>query len=86
MLPLLPSSAYTRSQAFIGEEWSQFFSPTSFSPASNIAGGWRGVLYGNLACIDPKTAWEFFSREDFKAEWIDGGASRTWYMAFSAGQ
>ena len=86
MLPLSPVSAYTRSPAFISEEWSSFFSQSSFRPASNVTGGWRGVLYGNLACINPRAAWEFFSQEKFDSNWIDGGASRTWYLAFAAGQ
>lgn len=85
MLPLLPYTTYIRSRTFINEEWAAYFSPSSFTPADSVAGGWRGILYGNLACVDPVKAWRFFSRSDFDMSWIDGGASRTWYMAFSAG-
>ena len=86
MLPLNPSSALTRSPTFIREEWSAFFDDiTGIQPASTIAGGWRGILYGNLALIDPAAAWRFFTREDFDAGWIDGGASRTWYLCVAAG-
>ena len=86
MLPLSPVSAYTRSPTFIDEEWAAYFSDASFVPARNVSGGWRGVLYGNLACISPRVAWNFFSQEKFDMSWIDGGASRTWYLAFSAGE
>lgn len=88
MLPLLPSSAYTRSPTFISEEWSAFFGPGAFNPANTVEGGWRGVLYGNLACVDPGTAWGFFSGQEggFDGGWIDGGASRTWYLGVSAGE
>ena len=86
MLPLSPASAYTRSTTFINEEWHSYFSEASFNPASKVGGGWRGVLYGNLACIDPQAAWRFFSQEKFDMGWIDGGASRTWYLAYAAGK
>lgn len=86
MLPLSPSSAFTRPHKFILEEWNAYFNTTSPWPASTIAGGWRGILYGNLACIDPKAAYRFFSQQHFDGSWLDGGASRTWYLAFSAGE
>ena len=83
MLPLNPSTPYTRKPHFIAEEWDAYFNDSSAFPASNIT-GWKGVLYGNLACIDPKRSWDFFAQEDFKGEWLDQGASRTWYLAFAA--
>ena len=86
MIPINPSSALTRSPKFIGEEWAAFFDDqTGFDPAGNVSGGWRGILYGNLALIDPVRAWSFFTRTDFNPEWIDGGATRTWYLAMAAG-
>lgn len=85
MLPLNPSTPLTRSARFIAEEWDAYFNDTSPYPASSaVAGGWRGVLYGNLACVDPRRAWDFFARGDFEGGWLDGGASRTWYLAFAA--
>ncbi|MDI1491994.1 MAG: endo-1,3-beta glucanase [Ramalina farinacea] len=84
MLPLSPSTAYTRNPTFITEEWNAYFADTAFNPASKVAGGWRGILYGNYACVNPKAAWDFFSASNFDMEWIDGGASRTWYLAYSA--
>ena len=80
MIPLLPSSPLTRPKQFVREEWDRYFSG---GRADNVQGGWRGLLYANLALIDPKTAWNFFSRRDFDNSWIDGGASRTWYMALA---
>ncbi|KAI4129135.1 MAG: hypothetical protein LQ338_002370 [Usnochroma carphineum] len=88
MLPLLPYSALTRPSAFVAQEWSRFFDPGNASardPASSVRGGWKGVLYANLALVDPRGSWEFFAKREFDAGWIDGGASRTWYLAFAAG-
>ena len=39
---------------------------------------------GNIGCIDPQQSWDFFAQEDFNGVWLDGGASRTWYLAFAA--
>ncbi|KAJ6119375.1 hypothetical protein N7523_003655 [Penicillium sp. IBT 18751x] len=85
MLPLLPHSPYTRQKEFVRQEWESYFSADAFSPAANVDGGWRGVLYANLALIDPQAAWDFFAADDFDYNFIDGGATRTWYMAFAAG-
>ncbi|EPS27918.1 putative endo-beta-1,3-glucanase [Penicillium oxalicum 114-2] len=85
MLPLLPNSGYTREPTFVAEEWQAIFSESSSSPASRVQGGWKGVLFANLALIDPRASWEFFAQSNFDYSWIDGGASRIWYMAYSAG-
>ncbi|RFU31666.1 hypothetical protein B7463_g4677, partial [Scytalidium lignicola] len=81
MLPLLPHSTLTRTKEFVTEEWNTYFSN---GRADSIAGGWRGILYGNLGTIDPTTAWNFFVSANFDPSWLDGGASRTWYLAFVA--
>ena len=87
MLPLNPSSAYTRTPRFVREEWASYFAPDGGShPAHRVAGGWRGIIYGNLATVDPAAAWQFFAQEPFDPAWLDGGASRTWYLAFAAGE
>jgi endo-1,3(4)-beta-glucanase len=86
MLPLLPSSAYTRTKPFVRQEWDQYFAPGAVKPAKKVEGGWKGILYANLALIDAKRAWEFFSQGSFDYSWIDGGATRTWYLAFAAGE
>ncbi len=88
MLPILPYSSLTRPAAFVTQEWSRIFDPSNpaaRNPASKVQGGWKGILYANLALIDPRQSWEFFAREDFDPGWIDGGASRTWYLAWAAG-
>ncbi|KAL4751234.1 hypothetical protein BDW72DRAFT_193072 [Aspergillus terricola var. indicus] len=85
MLPLLPMSPYIRSQRFVREEWDAIFASNAAAPAERVTGGWKGVLYANLALIDPAASWRFFSQNSFDYSWIDGGASRTWYLAFAAG-
>ncbi|KAL4995917.1 glycosyl hydrolase family 81-domain-containing protein [Aspergillus recurvatus] len=85
MLPLLPMSPYIRSQKFVREEWNAIFTSNAAAPAENVTGGWKGILYANLALIDPAASWRFFSQDNFDYSWIDGGASRTWYLAFAAG-
>ncbi|KAJ5247716.1 hypothetical protein N7468_002699 [Penicillium chermesinum] len=85
MLPLLPHSAYTRQHDFVAQEWKDMFSPGSLTPAHGVEGGWKGVLFANLAIIDPQQSWDFFSQDNFDYSWIDGGASRTWYLAYAAG-
>lgn len=83
MLPLLPSTTYIRSEQFVTEEWDQYFSS---GRADQVVGGWRGVLYGNLATIDPDAAFSWFDQASFDTTLLDGGASLTWYLAFSAGE
>ncbi|OJD21817.1 hypothetical protein ACJ73_06842 [Blastomyces percursus] len=85
MLPIIPSSAYTRHKDFVREEWDAMFSESASTPASKVQGGWQGVLYSNLALIDPDASWNFFAQEPFDLAKIDGGASRTWYLAYAAG-
>ncbi|KAJ5920307.1 hypothetical protein N7516_011165 [Penicillium verrucosum] len=85
MLPLMPHSPFTRRKEFVHQEWQAMFAENASTPASKVEGGWRGVLYANLALIDPKASWEFFTQPNFDYSWIDGGATRTWYLAFVAG-
>ncbi|KAI0164192.1 family 81 glycosyl hydrolase [Xylariaceae sp. FL1272] len=83
MLPLVPSSRFTRPAEFVKQEWATYFDK---GRADKIVGGWKGILYGNLATIDPKTAWSFFTNKSFDPGWLDGGVSLTWYLAFAAGE
>lgn len=85
MIPLLPSSPLVRSTRFVSEEWQTYFAESAVDPASKVVGGWKGLLYANLAIIDPVTSFRFFSSNSFNSSWLDGGASRTWYLAFAAG-
>jgi endo-1,3(4)-beta-glucanase len=83
MLPLLPSSTLTRTQTFVQQEWQTYFSN---GRVNAVVGGWRGILYANYAIVNPLAAWKFFSQAGFDASWLDGGASRTWYLALAAGE
>ncbi|KAF2012189.1 glycoside hydrolase family 81 protein [Aaosphaeria arxii CBS 175.79] len=81
MIPLNPSSAYTRSRKFVQEEWDAYFSD---GRVDKVEGGWKGILYANLALIDPRAAYDFFADPKFDIAQLDGGASRTWYLAYAA--
>jgi len=83
MLPLNPSSAYTRTQTFVQEEWDRYFADQAY--LDSIQGGWKGILYANLALINPKRSYDFLAAQDFDQSFLDGGASRTWYLAYAAG-
>lgn len=83
MIPLLPSTKLTRPANFVRQEWATYFDN---GRADTVDGGWKGILYANLATVDPKTAWDFFTRKDFDQMWLDGGASLTWYLAYCAGK
>lgn len=85
MIPLNPSSTLTRTQQFVSEEWNTYFADNAVDAAKNVGGGWKGILYANLAIIDPRTSFNFFNQANFDASWLDGGASRTWYLAYAAG-
>lgn len=86
MIPLLPSSGYTRSPAFVAQEWNAIFASNASTPANTVTGGWKGILYANYALVDPVGAFNFFAQPNFDYSWIDGGASRTWYLAYAAGE
>lgn len=83
MLPLMPMSTLIRSQDFVNQEWTAY----DFSTYVNqVWSGWRGILMANLAIVDPITSYNFFSNVsgDFTVDMLDGGASQTWYLAWSA--
>ena len=86
MIPLTPASALTRTKQFVQEEWNTYFTDSATDPASKVTGGWKGILYANLALVDPVASFNFFNDEGFDASWLDGGASRTWYLALAAGE
>ncbi|KAF8445295.1 glycosyl hydrolase family 81-domain-containing protein [Terfezia claveryi] len=79
MLPLSPISPYIRSPAFAQDEWTAFFS----GKTGSITDGWKGVLYQNVALWAPRDSWKFFAQSGFSSDWLDGGASRTWALAFA---
>lgn len=81
MIPLNPCSTLIRSPKFVREEWDKYFSNGRIN---KIEGGWRGILMANYAIIDPVAAYRFFSKPDFDMSHIDGGASLSWYLAYTA--
>ncbi|OAP55021.1 hypothetical protein AYL99_10721 [Fonsecaea erecta] len=84
MIPLMPFSTLTRTEQFVTEEWITYFADGAVRQATDIAGGWKGIVYANLAIINPTAAYNFFTQPNFDMGWIDGGASLTWYIALSA--
>ncbi|CAN9402383.1 unnamed protein product [Alternaria alternata] len=80
MIPLNPSSAYTRRRQFVQEEWATYFDN---GRAEQVQGGWKSILKANQALFDQKASYDFFANPNFN-EQLDGGASRTWYLAYSA--
>lgn len=85
MIPLTSASALTRTQTFVQEEWDVYFADGAADPASAVVGGWKGLLYANLALIDPVSSFNFFNSANFDDSTLDGGASKTWYLTFAAG-
>ncbi|KAF2028709.1 glycoside hydrolase, partial [Setomelanomma holmii] len=80
MIPLNPSSAYTRPKRFVQEEWETYFDN---GRVDQVQGGWKAILYANYALINPQKAYDFFSDPNFNTQ-LDGGASLTWYLAYTA--
>lgn len=90
MVPINPATSYLRPRSFVKEEWDRLFSGLGLGQGlrADVEGGWRGILYANLALVDAKTSYGFF-RDGVNGfwddRWIDGGASRTWYLVWAAG-
>ncbi|KAG5368051.1 Endo-1,3(4)-beta-glucanase 1 [Yarrowia sp. C11] len=80
MIPVTPVSSLLRDPTFVKEEWEQNVSKF----IGDVDSGWLGILHSNQALYDPKSAYEFFAQDNFQTLWLDGGASRTWYLAYSA--
>lgn len=82
MIPILPHSSYTRSARFVQEEWDAYFDST----IETFNSGWRVILEINHAISDPVASYAFFSNAtgQWNPNFLDDGASRTWYLAYSA--
>ena len=78
MLPIMPFTTLVRSPDFVNQEWQAYFAST----INSITGGWRGLLMANWAIVNPSAAYQFFKTIDIS--FLDGGASQTWYLAWSA--
>lgn len=81
MIPVHVPSAYIRKPEFVEEEFDTFMSNGRIAEAE---GGWRGLLESNLALVKPAEAYDFFADPDFNTTLLDGGASLTWYLAYTA--
>ncbi|EKG17574.1 Glycoside hydrolase family 81 [Macrophomina phaseolina MS6] len=79
MIPVHVPSTLIRTKQFVQEEYDIFLSNGAIDTAQE---GWRGILYANLALIDADTSYDFFSDPSFNTTYLDGGASRTWYLAY----
>ncbi|KAL5116363.1 endo-1,3-beta glucanase [Pleosporales sp. CAS-2024a] len=91
MLPLAPPSALLRPRPFVKEEWDKlvvYMADKDKDKLKVVDAGWRGILYANLALLDARASFSFFRDgvSGFWDEgWIDGGASRSWYLVWAAG-
>lgn len=81
MIPLTPISAYIRSPTFVAEEWSAVIEPI----LSGVDSGWLGILMANLAIANATASYKFFTSPSFSTNYLDGGASLTWYLTYAAG-
>ncbi|KAK9367076.1 endo-1,3(4)-beta-glucanase [Lipomyces kononenkoae] len=81
MIPITPISSFIRSSQFVNREWTSLLA----NACDKVDDGWKGILYANMALFDPKASFRFFSHPSFNDAWLDGGASKTWYLAYSAG-
>jgi endo-1,3(4)-beta-glucanase len=80
MLPLNPSSGYTR-QNLRARRVGRSIGQHRCDRRRRL----ERDLYANLALIDPVASYKFFAAPDFDYTHLDRGASRTWYLAYAAG-
>lgn len=82
MQPISPASAYLRPPAFAKAEFD------AVSRSARVEDpGCCGVLYANVALFDPRASLAFFrdgERGAWDERWVGLGASRTWYLVWSA--
>jgi hypothetical protein len=81
MIPLTAISPFIRQPSFVAAEWQAKLA----SIIGSVNSGWKGILMANLAISNPQSAWNFFTVGFQGAQWLDDGASLTWYLAFIAG-
>lgn len=82
MIPITPVSSLMRTPDFAKQEWEEKLSDI----VDSLDSGWAGILRSNQAIFDAKSSYDWFSQDNFdKTKLLDGGASLTWYLAYSAG-
>ncbi|RDA88085.1 hypothetical protein CP532_5291 [Ophiocordyceps camponoti-leonardi (nom. inval.)] len=81
MIPILAPTAFVRRPRFVEEEWETYFSKGRIDGVGNA---WKSIVYASYATVNPEAAYKFFTSKDFQPQWLDGGASLTWFMAYAA--
>jgi endo-1,3(4)-beta-glucanase len=81
MIPMTPALSLIRGREFVKQEWDSKVSKF----IDSVDSGWKGILMLNKASVDPESSLKFFASPNFKDQWLDGGMSRTWSIAFAAG-
>lgn len=79
-IPINPISTFIRSPQFVKEEFEEKLKPV----VDNITDGWKGIIMLNVALYDPQHSYQFFNLPDFQRQYLDGGQSLTWSLAFAA--
>ncbi|KAL6945244.1 hypothetical protein ACO0QE_002693 [Hanseniaspora vineae] len=79
-IPINPISTFIRSPQFVKEEFEEKLKPV----VDNINDGWKGIIMLNVALYDPQQSYRFFNLPDFPRQYLDGGQSLTWSLAFAA--
>ena len=85
MVPINPLSPYIRNQNFVTEEWNTYFCNRCVDPVNNVTGSWRDILYSTPAIIDPVSTWNWLTGSGFDPQYLEDGASLTWYLALAPG-
>ncbi|KAK6209736.1 glycosyl hydrolase family 81 [Colletotrichum tabaci] len=84
MLPIVPTSAYVRTPAFVRQEWDQYFAGNKSGHLT--AAGYAGHVYVNLAIADRPGAvesYEFMKGLTPSSPYLDG-VSLAWNLAYTA--
>ncbi|CAI4046545.1 hypothetical protein N7582_003837 [Saccharomyces uvarum] len=78
-IPITSASSWVRSPTFVKEEWEQNMQPI----INQVNDGWKGIIMLNMALLDPKFSYDFFSQPNFNRNFLDNGQSLTWSLAYS---
>lgn len=82
MIPFTPITKYLKDPEWVRAEWEAFFStPEKYGV---VEFGWNGLLYSNLALIDPVKSFNYFKVKDFDKLFLDEVASLTYSLAYAA--
>lgn len=78
-IPITSASSWVRSPTFVKEEWEEKMQPI----INQVNDGWKGIIMLNMALLDPKFSYDFFSQPNFDRNFLDNGQSLTWSLAYS---